>query len=233
MADAAARSPSEPVSGSDGTRVRRVIEFPALRLLMVMGLLALCSLSGRGEQGQGTPTNLTVFQRLATAMTDTLGAPLSGAAPGSIGLRVYPAESAWALELDIIQALQRLTGRPRDAAGNAAVAVEAGIVQGQVEYSGIRRDGLFGAKVADRVVLLTLRWKAWDPASGAIHFEGELTRTAHDTVRVAEIEALETPGLALTRGAIPAEGIFSSVLEPLILIGALAVGIFLLFTVRS
>ena len=231
MADAAAKSPNEPVSGSDASGIRRILGCVPLRLLVVLGLFALCPVSGRGDEG--TPTNLTVYQRLAAAMTDTLGLPLSSVAAGAIGLHVYPAESAWALELDIVQALQRVTGRPRDAAGNAAVAVDAGIVQGVVEYSGTRRDGLFGAKIADRVILLTLRWKAWDPASGTIHFEGELTRTARDTVGVAEIETLETPGLALTRGAMPPEGLFSSVLEPLILIGALAVGVFLLFTVRS
>jgi hypothetical protein len=170
---------------------------------------------------------------MAAALIDTLVAPISGTPGGSFRLQVYPAEMAWAFELDIAQALQRGTGRPMARTGEAAIAVDAAIVRGVVEYTGVRRDGLFGAKIADRTVYLEMRLKTWDPSTGATVFSGEFSDIARDTIRLAEIDDLATPGLEMTKGAPPAEGVFTSVLEPLILIGALAVGVFLLFTMRS
>jgi hypothetical protein len=166
-------------------------------------------------------------------MVDTLATALAQTDTGSIRLRVFPEETAWALELDIAQALRRLTGRTVEEGTTPALSVDAGIVRGFVEYSAVRRDGLFGSKVADRSVLLTLRLKAWKASTGALLFSGEVTKVAHDTVGVSQLERLETPGLEMTRGIPPPEGLFSSLLEPIILIGAIAVGVYLLFTVRS
>jgi hypothetical protein len=205
----------------------------SVRALILALLVAAACAEGRGEPGDPSPTNLTVFQRLAASMVDTLAPALARAEGGSIRLRVLPEETAWALELDIAQALRRMTDRTVEAGGLPTLTVDAGIVRGFVEYSAPRRDGLFGSKVADRSVLLTLRLKAWVPATGASLFAGEVTRVAHDTVGVAELERLETPGLEMTRGIPPPEGLFSSLLEPIILIGAIAVGVYLLFTVRS
>jgi len=44
---------------------------------------------------------------------------------------------------------------------------------------------------------------------------------------------LETPGIPATRGALPSPGVFSSLVEPVVLVGSIAVAIVLLFSVRS
>jgi hypothetical protein len=39
--------------------------------------------------------------------------------------------------------------------------------------------------------------------------------------------------VSVTQGTLPGEGFFSSLVEPLVMIGAIAVAVYLLFTVRS
>ena len=58
----------------------------------------------------------------------------------------------------------------------------------------------------------------------------------HETpeeVLETEIRELENPNLPVTQGTLPTGGFFSSFAEPLIVLGAVAVAMLLLFSVRS
>jgi hypothetical protein len=50
---------------------------------------------------------------------------------------------------------------------------------------------------------------------------------------MSDVESLENSGIPATHGVIPKEGLFSTFLEPLVAIGAMAVAVYLLFHVRS
>jgi hypothetical protein len=54
-----------------------------------------------------------------------------------------------------------------------------------------------------------------------------------DVVEVSLIESLENPSVPQTHGVFPPEGFFAGWAEPLVLLGAVAVAVYLLFTVRS
>ena len=75
--------------------------------------------------------------------------------------------------------------------------------------------------------------KLVDDRSGVITLNREFREELHDTIRVSAIPSLEDPGVPLTQGALPPEGFFSSLVEPLVMLGAVAVAVYLLFTVRS
>jgi hypothetical protein len=62
---------------------------------------------------------------------------------------------------------------------------------------------------------------------------GERKALFSDTIGLSQIEGVEHAALPVTRGTIPQEDFFSGIAEPLIIVGAVAVAIFLLFTVRS
>ena len=57
--------------------------------------------------------------------------------------------------------------------------------------------------------------------------------TAIDTINVENVEYVENRSYPFTRGDLPTEPFFSSILEPVIAIGAAAVVIVLFFSVRS
>ena len=60
-----------------------------------------------------------------------------------------------------------------------------------------------------------------------------MQRIVKDTVEFSEISQLENSGIAATHGTLPGEGFFSTLIEPIVTIGALAVGVYLLFHVRT
>jgi hypothetical protein len=102
-----------------------------------------------------------------------------------------------------------------------------------VAYENVRRDGLFGARVVTRTVFMEADVSVVNRTTGEVLHRSTVSRTRRDDVRVDDLARLEEPGLAWTTGKVPPEGFFSSALEPLITVGAIAVAVILLFTVRS
>jgi hypothetical protein len=59
------------------------------------------------------------------------------------------------------------------------------------------------------------------------------TLTNTDTVQYSRISSLENTSFPFTKGEIPAEPLFSTIFEPILIVGAAAVSVYLFFTVRS
>ncbi|HMK39561.1 MAG TPA: hypothetical protein VK569_09485, partial [Bacteroidota bacterium] len=92
---------------------------------------------------------------------------------------------------------------------------------------------LFGSQVLDRSVVLLARLRLTDRRREAVLMAEERRAEHSDTIELAQVEGMEHTAIPSTRGQIPSEDFFSGVVEPLVIIGAVAVAIFLLFTVRS
>jgi hypothetical protein len=54
-----------------------------------------------------------------------------------------------------------------------------------------------------------------------------------DTIGLSDIGQVENPAYPFTRASVPAEGFFDTLAEPLIVLGAIGVAVYLLFSVRS
>jgi hypothetical protein len=61
----------------------------------------------------------------------------------------------------------------------------------------------------------------------------ETQETWSDTVDASDLDRIEQPGLPVTRADVPPSGFFDTLAEPLIAISAVAVAVYLLFTIRS
>jgi len=185
------------------------------------------------EAGGPILTNLQMFQSLATRIGDQAASAVSTGGVGSLAVVVSPGETAWTIEQEIIRAFRakgfNLLGSP----GDSAVVAEFGIADARVSYSNIRRDGLFGQRVLDREVRLTLRGKIVDRRTGSLLLMKEWTEEREDGIGLSQIESLESYGLPMTKGVVPPEGFFSGLVEPLVLLGAIGVAVLLLFSVRS
>lgn len=117
--------------------------------------------------------------------------------------------------------------------GDSSVMAEFGVADARVTYANLRRDGFLGQRVLDRNVKLTLRGKIVDRRTGALLSIREWTEERDDVVGISQIESLETLGVPMTKGTIPPEGFFSGLAEPLVVLGAIAVAVVLLFSIRS
>jgi hypothetical protein len=97
-----------------------------------------------------------------------------------------------------------------------------------VEYSEPEKGGLFGSFLTKRKVELSGNYFI----SGKSQIN-DFKLVDTDTVDVDEVDNLENRAFPFTQGDLPAEPFFSSILEPVVAIGAAAVAVILFFSVRS
>ncbi len=69
--------------------------------------------------------------------------------------------------------------------------------------------------------------------NGSVGLAKDYTETITDTIAVSDLPSIEHPTLRAARGEPPAQGFFDSLLEPFVILGTLAIAVYLLFTVRS
>lgn len=176
------------------------------------------------------PTNLELIQKLSGQVGDTL-ASLAGQGD-SVRLAIYPAESAWYVEGSVLQAIRK-SGRIPTESPSSPYGIELGLEKVEVNYADIRRRGMFGPKVLDRSILVEYAAKVVNRKAGTILLTRNISRSFDDVVEASEIAELENPSVPATQGKLPTEGFFSSLVEPFVTMGAIAVAVYLLFQVRS
>ena len=184
------------------------------------------------EEARTPVATIAILEELAAEAGREVSASLPGDSASTVVLEVEPGENTWFVEAGFMTGL---APRPvvREPGANAPVTVSIGIRNMGAAYENVRRDGLFGARVVTRTVFMEADVSVVNRTTGEIIHRSSVARTRRDDVRVDDLARLEEPGLAWTTGKLPPEGFFSSVLEPLITVGAIAVAVILLFTVRS
>lgn len=101
----------------------------------------------------------------------------------------------------------------------------------RVHYSDVFRTKLFGDFKVKRIVSLKGNYNLF--REGVITGSEEINYSYTDTIKYDDIKSLENSSLPYTKGEIPSEPFFSSLLEPAIAVSAAALTIILFFTVRS
>ena len=183
------------------------------------------------EDAPATRTNLDLLRMLAGTVAAASFGPSVPTDTQGVHVTVLPRESAWIVEDSIIDALHRHGAKIAQRYGR--YEAEFGLVRLRVNYENIRRDGMFGPKLVDRDVAVTLHARIEDTREGRLLHSGDVSSEHRDTVAVSGIERLENSMVPATHGVLPSEGFFTSLAEPIIMLGAVAVAVVLLFTVRS
>lgn len=178
------------------------------------------------------PTNLRIYQSLVAELADTLASAVAPTDSATVSVRVYPADVVWFLHEPATRPFI-VRGFKLSIADTARYGAELGALEMRVRYSNLRRKGFFGAHILDRSVTIQGALRLVDRRSGNIVITGDRLATYADVIEVSGIESIEHPALPMTHGSVPAEDFFSGLAEPLIVIGAVAVAVYLLFTVRS
>jgi len=112
--------------------------------------------------------------------------------------------------------------------GDNIVNVNFVIDYSNVTYSDPERDGIFGDFFTERTIELSVNYLISSNQSLK-----SFNLTSKDTINVKDIENVEDRSYPFTQGELPPEPFFSSLLEPIVAIGAAAVIIVLFFSVRS
>lgn len=199
---------------------------------LVAGLccMGLASVHAQPEGGEPAST-VSVYQSLAADAIVRLCSQLQLRDSLRVLVAVEPSGTYWFIEQAVSRTLRDRSVIPVPAGGD--VRIECGVKDAHVQYTNVRRDGLLGARVVDRTTSLTLwlRVSEQQPARYLHDQDWQMQRT--DTLSVDDVSRVEHPGVAATHAVLPSEGFFSSWLEPLIVVGAIGVAIFMLFTTRS
>ena len=98
----------------------------------------------------------------------------------------------------------------------------------QVEYGEPKRDGWFGDYYTERTLQVSGNY--YISAKSEVK---PFNISKSDIIRVQDVEKVENRSYPFTRGDLPPEPFFSSLLEPVVVIAATAITIILFFSVRS
>jgi hypothetical protein len=194
---------------------------------------AFCAAPAHPAGDQPAAQNLAVIQRMARSVAEEIARSFPAADSAGVVLTIVPRDYGWTIEFEVARAFDRRNYHVVASSESARVAVELGIADAGVKYQNPRRDGLFGSRVVDRTVRLTITSKVIDLERKSVLLLEQTRRETTDVVQNDLIDRLQTPGIPMTQGDLPPEGFFDGWLEPIILIGAIAVGVYLLFTMRS
>lgn len=200
-------------------------------VLLLIGIVALLPATSRAEDPPPMPT-VRVFQELISAVADSLFAMVPPAGNATVRASVQPSAHAWYLETAVLAAARARGLAPSEGAATHYDA-RIGVEQIGVTYEDARRTWMFGEQIMDRTVSVAGSIKLVEQGSGAILASRPFAASVRDTIAVVGCESLESPGIPATHGILPAPGAFSSLVEPLVLVGSVAVAVYLLFSVRN
>jgi hypothetical protein len=199
--------------------------------VLVAGLGTIPGLHAQ-DSASAVATNMRIYQALAASLGDSLAGFVPAGDSARVTVRVAPQDVAWFLQ-DAVERPFRVKGCVISMSDSARYGAEFGALGMNVRYSNLRRKGIFGSRVLDRLIVLQARLRLTDRAGGSVVMTGERKAEYSDTIPLSQVESIEHAALPSTRGTIPPEDFFSGIAEPLVIVGAVAVAIFLLFTVRS
>ena len=201
-------------------------------VLLFAGVVALLPAPVHAEDTPGPKPTLRILQELMAGIADTAFTVTGAPQAATVRCSIQPPAQAWYLEQSLhASALAR--GLVPTEATDARYDVRFGIEQIGVTYTNARRTWVFGEQVMDRAVQIAGTVKIVDQGSGAILASQPFVSAVRDTVPVVGIEYLESPGIPATHSVPPSAGLFSSLIEPVVLIGSVAVAVYLLFSVRN
>lgn len=185
---------------------------------MILGAVLLL-LSGRAWAGE-TPTNLVVLDSLARVAAGQVCAalPADGAA---VSLREHRA--AWLVRARLAERCPKAQ-RQGDSSGSVGVTA-----------FGVRYERLPDADDSLRRICTVALAGTYPAADGTVAALPDIFAAHEDVIAERDIAALEADGYDFARGILPPPpgSFIRDVIEPLTVVGAAALTVLLLFTVRS
>ncbi|HET6271812.1 MAG TPA: hypothetical protein VFG32_02405 [Bacteroidota bacterium] len=195
-----------------------------------LSTLCLVGIANAQENEVPVVPNFEIMRLLGERVADAVGKQIGEG--DSIQLLILPQDRSWYLESSIVRGFLN-RGFPSSESSSARFHAEFGQKMLRVVYGDIQRDGFLGRKVVSRTVQVTLSAKVVDRHTGIILVTRDFADEATDTIGLSQILEVENPNIPVTRGALPPEGFFTNLVEPLVVIGSIAVAVYLLFHVRS
>ncbi len=187
-------------------------------------------------QSPSQPTNVEQLQKIIRTVVEKVVQESAFQPEQCLRVKNMKDENSWLIDQSTFDILVAHKIRVVTAEAGDSTAVDGRLeiftISLGVRYSPVFRDGLFGEAKTSRTVegkfSTSVVWK-----NGTVPLAKTYAEAITDTIDVSDLPSVEHPTYRAARGEPPASGFFDSLLEPLIIIGTLAIAVYLLFTVRS
>lgn len=193
----------------------------AIRCQLVPLLLLV---AGWGAWAQ--PTNLDLVRECSLSLTDSA---LSLVTVPILCYRAVPHPAVWLIEESVVKTAEQRGIQLQDCS-NGMPAIKIAFTELNLLY----RHGTEPETIARECRITVAVMVA--PTGTEPQRQREFTAIRHDTVSISAVPLIEQPGYDYLRGvniAPPNSNFWDRVMEPAIVLGAAAVSVILLFTVRS
>ena len=171
-------------------------------------------------------------------LIEQMGQEIAGNVPrshdDSIALRCHAGDESWMVQNALGSSLKALGYQVFvDSVTNPRILAEIHPVSLTVHYDEIFRDGFLGSKNTRRTISVQLNCLLTNRTTGEVLYSGSPKRESVDTVSVESIPSIETAAIKSTHGELPSETFLDRIIEPVVLIGATGVAVYLFFHIRS
>ena len=146
-------------------------------------------------------------------------------------LNLYSSDDYSVLKSKIVSSFQNGNITLVNTPASNGTNLDLTLADANIEYTDSFRDGLFGTYLVERKT--EINGSYFVTKTGKSNNVIEFEKSYLDTLDYDQIENIETRSIPFTQADPPGEPFFSSLLEPAIALGAVAVTIYLFFTVRT
>ena len=202
---------------------------------MVLGTIQLSFASGKPPSAE-VRTNLVLLGGLIERITGEIASEAKLKTGDSISINVSKVEDGWIVVTAASSALKTLgcsVFSTSDSTTSKKYLLDFTAADLSVRYDSMFNDSFLGTRSVRRTVSGTLRGQVLNTRTGEILSSSSRTVASADSVRINEIPGLESVSVKSTHGEIPAESFLDRAVEPVMIIGATGIAIYLFFHVRN
>jgi hypothetical protein len=198
-------------------------------------LLLIVKAASAAEDTSRVKKNTEILTTLLENITKDIIGRSSIASGESLVVQFQPMEEGWLIQSAVLKSLQQsgYVIRSGNTAEGSSWLVEIGGPELATQYTDLHRDGFLGTKKVTRNISAKLDCRILDKRSAVYKLNDSFSQSFSDTVKIDDIDALQSDGGTSPRGTVPSGDVLDRIVEPFIIIGATGIAIYLLFNIRS
>jgi hypothetical protein len=197
--------------------------------LISIATSAVCFAAGE----ENIPTNGDIFSRLCAEATDSIAMLLPATDSSAISV-VFDADSAThTFQYVILEELKKRVHSVFLRESNVDAIVSLTVSQVSVQYENPFSESFLGTRKATRKAELQMRGTVSNASNHQVMWAGTIERSYTDTIPISQIASLESSSRTIAQGIVPEAPFMERLVEPMVIIAATGIAVYLFFTIRS
>jgi hypothetical protein len=202
-------------------------------LVLIASWFALGSITELRGDVDATRSNAEVMTGLCWQAAESFCAEAKIPDTAAVSLIVESGETNRFFTPTFIQVLRQRFSTLYTRRGASSIEISASVDKVNVAYGEAYSEGLFSGRKCSRTIDVRLQLSVTRNEDGRILWAGREAASRTDTVYVADIRDLEKGSQPVASGVAPAPSLLERFFEPVIIVGAAGVAVYLFFTIRS